>query len=56
LPQPPLFIFLAPVSRRALNSSRRDFRQQVKAQIAPTLEDGGDLSGGMEVLFAALRS
>jgi RNA polymerase sigma-70 factor (ECF subfamily) len=33
---------------------RRAFRDQVKAQIAPTLEAGDDPAGEMETLFAAL--
>ena len=40
--------------RSSLHRLRRAFRQHVKAQITPTLEEGADVAGEMEVLFAAL--
>ena len=40
--------------RSNLHRLRRGFRQQVKAQIAPTLEDGVEVGDEMGLLFAAL--
>ncbi|MGI9243098.1 MAG: RNA polymerase sigma factor [Verrucomicrobiales bacterium] len=40
--------------RSSLHRLRRAFRDQVKAQIAPTLESGDDVAGEMEILYEAL--
>ena len=40
--------------RSDLHRLRKAFRRQVKAQIAPTLEEGADVAAEMQVLFGAL--